>query len=182
MIVPPPITTMKSTTVIKCLHCHDEVLADCRNLGRQRFCRKPECRRASKASSQRQWRNRPENQDYFRGSDQCERVRQWRKAHPGYWRRRRPPVDARPASALQDSSAALQEICVPQPALIAGLIAAVTGLALQEDIVASARAMINRGRVILRVTRGGNRQQDHEHQLHSRPGTVATRASPGRPA
>jgi len=31
---------------------------------------------------------KPENLDYFRGSANCERVRQWRLANPGYSRRK----------------------------------------------------------------------------------------------
>ncbi len=169
------IPTMKSATMIKCLHCHEELLADCRNLGRQRFCHKPDCRQASKARSQRQWRSRPENQDYFRGSVQCERVRRWRKANPDYWRSKHPPPD----SALQDSSVALQEICFAQPALIIGLIAVVTGFALQDDIAASVRSLLNRGREILRMVPGRPSLQNHENQSHSLPGPVAARASPG---
>jgi hypothetical protein len=170
-----PLPTMKPATMIKCLHCHEELLADCRNLGRQRFCHKPDCRRASKASSQRQWRSRPENRDYFRGSDQCERVRRWRQANPDYWRSKRPP----PANALQDTSVALQEICIAQPALIIGLIAVVTGLALQDDIAACIRSLLNRGRAILRMVPGSPSLRKYEIQSSSVPGPVAARASPG---
>jgi len=167
--------TMKPATMIQCLHCHEELLADCRNLGRQRFCHKPDCRRASKASSQRQWRSRPENRDYFRGSDQCERVRRWRKANPDYWRSKRPP----PACALQDSSVALQEICFAQPALIIGLIALVTGLALQDDIAACTRSLLNRGREILRMVPWRPSSRNDENPSHSVPGPVTARASSG---
>ena len=186
---PVPIMAMKHPADTKCQHCHEGFLADCRNLGRQRFCQKPDCRRASKASSQRQWRSRPENQDYFRGSDQCERVRRWRSDNPHYWRRKPP----QPESALQDSSAALQdssnvfqnssqvleELCFPQPALIVGLIALVTGLALQDDIAACVRSLLNRGRMILRMAPGRPSFQNHESPPHSVPRTVAERASPG---
>jgi hypothetical protein len=142
------LSPMKSTANFKCRHCHEEHAADRRNRGRQRYCHKPECRRASKEFSQRQWRNRPENRNYFRGGDQCERVRQWRLAHPGYWRRKRPraanalqdpskpqvagntqveaPVEVRTPPACQSPASALQEICLPQPALIVGLIALIT--------------------------------------------------------
>ena len=47
----------------------------------------PPCRQASKAASQQRWLHKPANRDYFTGPTQVERVRQWRKAHPGYWRR-----------------------------------------------------------------------------------------------
>jgi len=175
---------MKHPAATKCQHCHEGFLADCRNLGRQRFCQKPDCRQASKANSQRQWRCRPENQDYFRGSYHCERVRRWRRDNPYYWRRKPPQPESAlqdSSAALQDSSAVLQDICFQQPALIVGLIALVTGLALQDDIAASVRSLLNRGREILRMVRGRPHCQNHEKPIHSPPGTVAARASPGLP-
>ena len=81
---------MSSKTTPKCLHCNEDYHRDPRNGGRQRYCAKPDCRQASKAASQRQWLGRPENRDYFRGPENCERVRLWRLANPGYRRSKRP--------------------------------------------------------------------------------------------
>ena len=89
---------MSSKFTFKCLHCNEEQRCDPRNRKRQQFCSKPDCRRASKAASQRQWVARAENQNYFRGAENCDRVRQWRLAHPGYWRNKKPT----PESTLQD--------------------------------------------------------------------------------
>jgi len=152
---------MSSKSSFKCLHCNEKHRCDPRNRGRQKFCSKPDCRRASKAASQRQWVARAENQNYFRGAENCERVRKWRSAHPGYWRNKRPA----PKSTLQDPSIsqvvekqglepkeisdALQDLCISQPALIVGLISIITGHALQEDLVASARLFLLRGHDIL---------------------------------
>ena len=152
---------MSSRSTFKCLHCNEEQRREPRCGSSQRFCSKPDCRRASKAASQRKWASRFENQNYFRGPDNCERVRQWRLAHPGYWRTKR----SAPKSALQEISAidlidkesvapsndcvALQEICGPQPALLVGLISVLTGHALQEDLLASARKFLHRGHDIL---------------------------------
>jgi hypothetical protein len=181
---------MSSKSNFKCLHCNEERRCDPRNRGRQCFCSKPDCRRASKAASQRQWVARAENQNYFRGAENCERVRQWRLAHPGYWRNKRPA----PESTLQDPlipqvaekqtleppgiSHALQDPWISQPALLVGLISVVTGHALQEDIVQSARAFLNRGRDILRMVPGSPEFKDHENQAHPVPRAAAARASP----
>lgn len=184
---------MKPKTTFKCLHCNEEDDCEPRNKGRQRYCRKPDCRRASKAASQRLWLSRPENENYFRGAENCERVRLWRKAHPGYGRNKKPAGQA----ALQDSSnpqtvdhqkvepvaeqGALQEICFLQPALLVGLISVVTGHALQEDIAASARAFLSRGEDILRMVLGSSPNpsyRNHEDQTHSVPRTAAPRAAP----
>jgi hypothetical protein len=64
--------------------------SDHRNVTRQRFCSKPECRQASKVDAQQRWRQKPDNLDYFKGKAHVERVRQWRLAQPGYWRRKAP--------------------------------------------------------------------------------------------
>ena len=197
---PVSIASMKHPADTKCQHCHEGFLADCRNLARQCFCQKPDCRRASKANSQRQWRSRPENQDYFRGSYHCERVRRWRNANPDYCRRKSAPESAPESAtesapenapenapervlqdsigALQDSSVALQDACLQQSALIVGLIALVTGHALQDDIAASVRTLLNRGRQILRMAHGSPSFQNLENPPHSEPRTVAERASP----
>jgi hypothetical protein len=133
---------------------------DARNATRQRYCSKPVCRKHSKADSQRRWLQKPENRDYFRGAEHVQRVQRWRAAHPGYWRRtQRSPV------ALQDSlitqvavnaanchptpKDALQDLLILQPAVMVGLIAQLTGCALQDDIARAARRMQQLGNDIL---------------------------------
>ena len=154
---------IKSQSSFKCLHCKEKHPCDPRNRGRQHYCRKPECRRASKAASQRKWLGRAENKNYFRGPDNCERMRRWREAHPGYWRRKKSagedalqePCKSQVIEgkelALHGQGFALQEAWFAQPALLVGLIAVVTGNALQEDIAASARRFLDRGRDILGI-------------------------------
>ena len=72
----------------KCRDCGRLFRPDPRNLRHQRYCSAKECRRASKAASQRRWLAKAENRDYFRGPEQMARVRAWRAAHPGYARKR----------------------------------------------------------------------------------------------
>ena len=156
---------MKYNTTFKCLHCREEQISDARNRGRQRYCVKPECRKASKARSQRRWISRPENENYFRGAENAERVRQWRLSHPGYWRKKVSCSE----DTLQDvcteqeahnkvvviarASDALQDVCMAQPALLVGIISIMTGHALQEEIAMSARSFLTRGQDILRRER-----------------------------
>lgn len=181
---------MSSKTTRKCLHCNEDYHPDPRNGGRQSYCVKPVCQKASKAASQRQWLSRPENRDYFRGAENCERVRLWRLANPGYRRNKRPA----PKSVLQDPlipqaveneeiatpvpSSVLQEILFVQPAMFVGLISVLTGYGLQEDIAASARSFLIRGEDILRMTPGSLSFQDHENQNTPVSRTLATRAPP----
>ena len=89
----------------RCLSCGEIFTADVRNRGRQKYCGKPECQRASKAASQRRWLSEPHNRHYFRDAENAARVRRWQQAHPGYWRnttrsRRRTLRETLPSKAL----------------------------------------------------------------------------------
>jgi len=53
----------------KCCNCNKLFKQDPRNAKRQRYCGKPECRKASKSASQRRWLQKPENRNYFRVPD-----------------------------------------------------------------------------------------------------------------
>ena len=151
---------MSGTIRIKCCHCQQLFTPDARNATRQRYCSKPGCRKQSKVDSQLRWLQKAENRDYFRGAEHVERVKRWRAAHPGYWRRtKRSPV------ALQDPliaqaavniinrhhapKDALQDLLITQPAVMVGLIAQLTGFALQDDIARAARRMQQLGNDIL---------------------------------
>ena len=80
---------MKGSAKRKCLCCGDFFAPDHRNARHQRYCGKSACGKESKAQSQRRWLQRPENQNYFRGPENCRRVKDWRKAHPGYGRKKK---------------------------------------------------------------------------------------------
>jgi hypothetical protein len=134
---------------------------------RQRFCSKPDCRQASKVDAQQRWRQKPDNLDYFKGQTHVERVRQWRLAHPGYWRRKVPEVNET-SDALQetltpkdhenqsieaflpsDQKDALQDSFFMQPAVFVGLISHLTGHTLQENIEVTIRRLQQLGGDIL---------------------------------
>jgi len=145
----------------KCKHCKEFFRPDPRNASRQRYCSKPQCRKASKASSQKRWLDKPENRDYFCGPQNVARVQSWRCDHPDYWRRKK----NQGADALQDplnqqiavntkdtgdfATLALQDSWILQPAVLIGLIAQMTGYALQDDIALAARRMQQLGFDIL---------------------------------
>ena len=80
---------MKRTRARKCHHCGQLYHPDYRTIDRQEYCSAVACRQASHRVAQRRWWNQPENQDYYRGADQVRRVQAWRKAHPGYWKKKR---------------------------------------------------------------------------------------------
>lgn len=182
---------MRVPTRFKCLHCKEEQKSEPRNRGRQQYCAKEACRRASKAASQQRWLSRPENAGYFRGKEACERVKRWREANPKYWQRRKKPggedalqeiCDVQNTEdkevAVPGLSDALQEICQPQPALFVGLISMLTGNALQEDIVATVHRFLSRGRDILGMGLGGSAMNHDQKHTYPVPRTTAARASP----
>ena len=162
-----------SSPLSNCLHCKAPFAVDPRNRGRQRFCPRPECRAASKRSSQRAWLADPSNADYFAGPHHVQRVREWRARNPGYWKRSRgakapvgqgssapestQPVDPQPSpdraspGALQDPlPGALQDSWSAIRPLLVGFVAIQMGSALQEDILRHCDAMAAKGREILR--------------------------------
>ena len=130
----------------KCRNCKDLFIPNPRNGDRQKYCCKPQCRKASKAASQQRWLQKPQNQDYFCGPENVIRVQQWREAHPGYWRRKQKNKQdalqdhliAQPTENNDDNVQferdALQDLLISQPPVLLGLIANFTGTALQDDI------------------------------------------------
>ncbi len=69
----------------KCRNCKKLFPPNPQNANRQNYCRKPECRKASKAESQRRWLLK--NIGHFSGPENVRRVQEWRRANPGYSRR-----------------------------------------------------------------------------------------------
>jgi hypothetical protein len=147
----------------KCLHCGQFFSPDARNRGRQRYCGQAACRKASKAASQRQWLQRPGNEDHFRGPVNVARVQAWRQANPGYWKRTRrqgsgtlqeacqQQVVVTEAETRSDQERTLQDLLQAQSPVVVGLIAHLTGIALQEDIAAMTRTLHSRGRAVLGI-------------------------------
>jgi hypothetical protein len=120
---------------IKCRNCKRFFVPDYRNRNRcQRYCKNSECRKASKAFSQQKWLQKPENENYFKGPLNAQRVREWRRGNPGYWKRRhrskqnalQDRLNAQPSEIKDDNANftnnALQDFLNIQPAVIIGLI------------------------------------------------------------
>jgi hypothetical protein len=181
---------MKGLARRKCLCCKEFYRPDHRNLRHQRYCSKPACRTESKAQSQRQWLQRPENQNYFRGPENSRRVKEWRKRNPGYWRKKKTPIQVPLQEVCQEqvapnegvssekASDALQEVLLMQLAVVVGLISMMTGNSLQEDIVATARVLIRKGQDILESNPGSETTRfKDENQTSSLSATGATSAA-----
>jgi len=152
---------MKRTRARKCHHCGQLYHPDYRTSDRQQYCSRVACRQASHRVAQLRWWSQPENQKYYRGTDQVRRIQAWRKAHPGYWKKKqaKPPIAlpdeclAQPVECQGDSTGlnavALQDMMLMQPAVMVGLIASLTGSALPDDIASSLRRFQAHGQIIL---------------------------------
>jgi len=161
----------------KCRHCQTLFIPDPRNRNRQHYCCKPVCRKASKAASQKRWLEKPDNRDYFCGPDNVQRVQRWRKDNPGYWCRKPKTT----SDALQDplnqqdiektnnnhefTDSTLQDLLTLQPSVLIGIIAQLTGSALQDDIAMAARRMQQFGNDILNPQCEGGRHGNQTAHL-----------------
>jgi len=152
----------------KCRNCKALFVPDPRKKGQHFYCKKDECRKASKAASQKKWLNKPENRDYFCGPDNVKRVQEWRKKNPGYWKRSKKTVALQDllseqptennSNNSQNTSNALQDLLLSQPPVILGLISNFIGSALQEEIASTLLRMQQFGQDILCLqpkTKGG---------------------------
>lgn len=171
------------------------MVADRRNRGRQKYCSKPECRKASKRESQARWLSRPENQNHFRDSSHRDRVREWRARNPGYWKRSprkgsrtlqdpctTQDVDSKPVATQEPEdllSRTLQDLCRQQTPLFVGLVAQLVDSPLQDDIANHLRALVAKGCDLLGMSSGGTRTQTPcIHDIKNSSTTRSTSADP----
>ena len=171
---------MAKTGQRKCLCCKDLFDPDPRNINRQRYCSNADCRLVSKVASQAAWLAKPQNSDYFRDPVHVERVQAWRVAHPGYSRAK--PTRSAKSVALQDpliaqvpdsieetpirtempessGFAALQDLLNAPSPVLAGLIAHLFDVTLQEDIATTTRRLVQMGHDLMNRSRHENTQK-----------------------
>lgn len=148
---------MTPTRRRQCCHCSELYDPDSRNHYHHGYCGQPACRRAGKVAGRRRWRASSKGKDYFRGSANRQRVKAWGQAHPGYWRKRGqksgasqdhcPPQALVPAGDKSIlSPRALQDVILTQGMALTGLVAPLTGSALQENIASTTRRLVLLGR------------------------------------
>ena len=174
----------------KCLNCNELFLPHPRSAKRQRFCGKPDCRKASKRESQKAWLAKPGNQDYFHDAKNAERVRDWQKEHPDYWKntaryRRRTlqeasstqsPAVEEPAATFPNRT--LQDLCSMQTPLFVGLISMLVDSTLQEDLANTTRQLVTKGHDILGMAPGMNLERPmHEKTCPQSGATPESSAS-----
>lgn len=157
---------------LKCVHCKSLFIPERRNRHHQLFCTQAPCRAESKRQAQARWRSKPENQNYFQGTQHVERVRAWRAQHPGYWKKSPPP----PKPPLQDLctpqpiepqpiprdlfALALQDLSAVQTPLFVGLISQILGSPLQDDIARFIHRLVAKGQDLLDTPSRRSRPQN----------------------
>ena len=174
-----------------CCHCKELFQPEPRSGNRQNYCSLPDCRKASKRQSQRNWQSKEENRDYFRGPDNVERVRRWRMANPGYWKNTKrstlqdisnPELPAQvPENARETEkfcNITLQDISITQPLVLIGLISQMTGSTLQDDIASTWRNLIRRGQDLMS---GGNNEQTQSSPTTRQSQAITRTVQLGRP-
>jgi len=145
----------------RCRNCRRLFIPDYRNRDRQKYCKTAICRKASKSASQEKWLNKPENNNYFRRTLNVQRIQQWRRHNPKYWKPKQSnktivlqePLTPQPSENNKDNSDftnnALQDLLKAQPTVMIGLISNFIGSALQDDIAQTLLRMQQSGQDIL---------------------------------
>jgi hypothetical protein len=165
----------------KCLCCGEFFDVDHRNRDRQHYCSAAVCRRASKAASQANWLTQPKNAGYFSDPVHVQRVQAWRTAHPGYSRTKpgktktlQDPLIVQVHDLIEETSiraempappalSALQDLLNAPSPVLAGLIAHLFEVTLQDDIAATTRRLIQLGHDVI------NRSRNEDHQTCAAP-------------
>jgi hypothetical protein len=139
-----------------CAQCGQAFSINPRLGRRHRYCAKLACQRVRRAANLRRWLKRNGGRSYYRGQANGDRVRHWRAAHPGYWRRGRHAKAAKFGAVASKRLAAAARLVALQNSIDAdlalkiGLISELMGTALQDSIAKHLRRLILRGYAILR--------------------------------
>lgn len=158
----------RKTLFRRCAHCGRKFPVDPRVGRLHQFCSNPECVHASHLKSDRKWRRGPKGRDYFKGWENAHHVRQWRRLHPEYWQTGRRPtgLPADVSLASMQHALALQDSIDAHFALLIGLIADRSNLALQDTIALEIRRLILLGHGIISKSK---RPESPDGQPRPRP-------------
>jgi hypothetical protein len=177
----------------KCKCCRKLFRPDPRSRHHQHYCSAPACRAVSKIASQARWLAKPENQSYFRGPINVDRVQAWRSRHPGYWRKRRRAgvalqdlLTAQPISSTAeiDKSAPtpLQDLIIAQPNGFANETDSSAQTPLQEILMTQHAVLIGLIAHIVGTTFEADVARSANHLLRLGQDLLATSAARAQPA
>lgn len=145
-----------------CTVCHNPFVPSKYSGSRQKVCPDAACRKIAKKQRQSDWQAR--NPEYFRGPENVERVREWRRNHPDWREKQRAAREARRAKSSprakscntpEPGPARLQDLAPDaQTALLVGLVALVSGSVLQDEVHGTLNECLRRGGDFLRPAPG----------------------------
>ena len=141
----------------RCAHCGLRFSINPRVGRRHRYCAKPSCSEIRKIKARKRWLKKNGGRKYFRGTQNTDRVRTWRKKHPRYWRREGRLQRTRRNDFVLSKSlssalryVALQDMIDTHLALKIGIISHLSGATLQDTIAKEIRRLTLLGHAILR--------------------------------
>ncbi len=126
--------------VRKCLWCEKKFSPGPHNKHHQQYCDKHECQTAShRASSKRYRRRQQKDTDYQK--HEKDRVKIWRRKHPGFWKKRNVEKTQKKNEVLRDfaqlekppEDKVLRDFLLFQGHCLQGLVSQLTGV-LRDDI------------------------------------------------
>jgi len=169
-----------------CSECQKPFVASKYSGGRQMVCASAACRKAAKKARQAAWTAR--NPDYFRGPEHVERVRQWRRANPGWREKQRGRASARGRESRAKAESCNQgeggeerlQDSVPevQSALIVGLATVLCGSVLQDEVHDLCRECLRVGGDLLRGSRELSAALNLNSTGSTHDGKIPNRPSP----
>ena len=140
-----------------CAHCGQRFTINPRVGRRHRYCSAHECVKVSRATARKKWLRKNGGKAYFHGAITKNRVRDWRRKNPRYWRKRIRTKKIQRGRFLISKGlsqilryVALQDSIDANLALKIGIISHLTGSALQDEIAKQIRRLMLRGDAILR--------------------------------
>lgn len=137
-----------------CCICHNLFTPSKYASARQVVCGRACCRKAAKKERQAKWAAR--NEGYFRGPENLERVREWRRKNPG-WRERqksgakKSSPETESCNTSEAEVARLQDLVpIVQDPVLVGFMSFVTGSVLQDEVQNLYGQCLRRGSELLR--------------------------------
>jgi hypothetical protein len=149
------------TKTRSCAHCGQRFTINPRLGKRHRYCSRPECIKVRHRVGHKKWLRKNGGKSYYLGNHNTDRVRDWRRQHPHYWKKSRRIRRAGRADFVLTKAlaaavrfVALQDSIDTRFALEIGLISRVSGAALQDTIAKEIHRLTLRGYAILRGKSG----------------------------
>lgn len=138
--------------VRECLWCKEKFSPGPHNKHHQRYCGKQECQLASHRASSKRYR-RQQRKDPAYQKNEKERVKIWRRSHPGFWKKKNVEKTPKKDEVLRDfvqvekpsEDKVLRDFLLFQGHCLQGLVSQLTGV-LRDDIGSLMNSYYDKGK------------------------------------